>query len=153
LDAVTGEVLSGAAVPESAAPGLIESGMPTAAPPPSAPVAGSAAAPAAEQSVAQEVVQAAPKADPGLWQEVKVWAQKNPLLASAALQVGGSTLGGIASGAGQYMTAEKKAALELENKEKLTEWYRQHIQGSSVGGIGVRLGVKPKAGLVNRLMQ
>ena len=154
LDAATGEVLSGAAIPESAAPGLIESGMPPA--PQAVEAVESAAAPAAEQTAAQEVVGAAPKATPNesLWQEVKTWANKNPALAAAALQVGGSTIGGIAAGAGQYMTAEHKANLELQNKEALTEYYRKFVQSGSTGGIGVNLGLKPKpnAGLVKRLM-
>jgi hypothetical protein len=163
LDAMTGEVLSGAAIPESAATGLIEGNLPTpvAAPSASTPGAealeGATAASAAPQTAAQEVVGAAPQgaaSDASLWQQVKAWAEAHPQLASAALQVGGSTLGGIASGAGQYMTAERRAQLELENKEKLTEYYRKFVQSGSTGGAGVTLGVKPRpnAGLVQRLM-
>lgn len=150
----------------TSAPGLINSGLEGAAPP-------------VTQSAAQEMVNppgvgdagafdqagvgppGSPLAksmgleDPGLWQKVQAWAKENPTLASAALQAGGSTISGIAQGAGAYMTAERRAQLELENKQKLIAGYRDFVQKGSTGGVGVNLNVRPKpnAGLVNRLMR
>jgi hypothetical protein len=60
-------------------------------------------------------------------------------------------IAGIGQGAGAYMTAERKAELEYENKVKLMDAYKKFVQSGSQGGIGVKLGMKPAvhAGLSN----
>jgi hypothetical protein len=117
-------------------------------------IQGAGAAPAVEQTAAQEVVGVTAKnaSDPSLWKEVSDWAKANKPLAAAILQAGGSMLGGIAQGAGMYLTEQQK----LENQKRLTEFYRQHVQAGSSGGKGVNLGFAPKkqsGGLVQRFMK
>ena len=82
----------------------------------------------------------------GLVDKAMEWAAANPKLAAAALQMGGSTVAGLAKGAGDYMSQERKAELELENKQKLTQYYRDFVQKGSQGGVGVNVNVGRKAG-------
>jgi len=161
LDAATGEALGsaatetlGSAVPEALGTPPIELSAPAADTPIQA---------AAEQTAGVEGAATAPEAptttapaptgpqSPGLIQQAMEWAKANPKLAAGVLQGGGSMVAGIGQGVGAYMTAERKAQLELENKQKLTEYYRQFIQSGSSGGAGVKLGISPAshAGLKN----
>ncbi len=80
---------------------------------------------------------------PGLWNEVLQWAKNNKEVAAAVVQTGGGILAGIGRGMGDYMTAERKAQLDLENKQKLTDYYRKFVQSGSAGGVGVKLGMSP----------
>lgn len=76
-------------------------------------------------------------ASPELIDQAMEWARKNPALASGVIQSGMSMVGGFGNAIGQ----ERKAELELENRQKLLEYYKNFVQSGSAGGVGVNLGV------------
>lgn len=79
---------------------------------------------------------------PALWQQaLSWWATVDPTVKAGVLQGAGSMLGGIGKGIGDYMTAERKAELDLENQKAILYAYQQFIGQSGRGGIGVNLGV------------
>lgn len=84
----------------------------------------------------------APNAPPGLIDRVLKAAKENKEVAAALVTAGGMGLAGAAKGVGDVLATERKAALELENKKKLTQFYRDFIQGGSQGGQGTTLAVQ-----------
>lgn len=98
------------------------------------------AAAAAPNSVAQGLEgvgapgsQAAAGAPVGLVDKAMAWANANQRLAAAVIQGGSGVIGGIGQGLMTDQTMKTKAELELENKQKLTEYYRNFVQNGSAG--------------------
>lgn len=85
----------------------------------------------------------------GLIDTAMDWAKDNPRLAAGALQGAGSALGGVAKGAGQVLTEQRRLQNEKELAAARLKIYRDFVQSGSQGGVGVNLGVKPTGGLLN----
>lgn len=107
--------------------------------------AGPEGAPMTAADVAGLTGEAAPTQSQGLIGNVMDWVKENKQLATGIATAGLGALGGAAKSMLDADTMERKAELDLKNKQDLATFYRQFIQSSSAGGAGVKLGFRAPA--------